>query len=87
MTESTQSYFPTLFEYHKLSSYSRENNEIDGYAGLGTGINANNVRLEGFVKARQIDGDIWDIPVSLEAAALLAALTHSNHLVRLSSWG
>jgi hypothetical protein len=27
------------------------------------------------------------IPVSLEAAALLAALTHPNHLVRLSSWG
>jgi|TARA_R110002111_G_scaffold80637_2_gene127434 hypothetical protein len=29
----------------------------------------------------------WYIPVSLEAAALLAALTHPNHLVRLSSWG
>ena len=28
-----------------------------------------------------------DIPVSFEAAALLAALTHPNHLVRLSSWG
>jgi len=27
------------------------------------------------------------IPVSLEAAALLAALTHPNRLVRLSSWG
>ena len=27
------------------------------------------------------------IPFSLEAAALLAALTHPNHLVRLSSWG
>jgi len=27
------------------------------------------------------------IPVSLEAAALLAALTHPNHLVSLSSWG
>ena len=27
------------------------------------------------------------IPVSPEAAALLAALTHPNHLVRLSSWG
>ena len=26
------------------------------------------------------------IPVTLEAAALLAALTHPNHLVRLSSW-
>ena len=27
------------------------------------------------------------IPVSLEAAASLAALTHPNHLVRLGSWG
>jgi len=26
------------------------------------------------------------IPVSLEAAVLLAALAHPNHLVRLSSW-
>jgi hypothetical protein len=26
------------------------------------------------------------IPVTLEVAALLAALTHPNHLVRLSSW-
>jgi hypothetical protein len=26
------------------------------------------------------------IPVSLEAAALLAALAHPNHLVSLSSW-
>lgn len=39
---------------------SRENNRIDGYAGLGAGINAKNVRIEGFVKARQIDGDYWD---------------------------
>jgi hypothetical protein len=36
---------------------SRENNRIDGYAGLGAGINVKNVRIEGFVKARQIDGD------------------------------
>jgi hypothetical protein len=38
----------------------QENNQIDGYAGLGAGINAENVRIEGFVKARQIDGDYWD---------------------------
>ena len=37
-----------------------ENNRVDGYAGLGAGINTNNVRIEGFVKARQIDGDTWD---------------------------
>ena len=39
---------------------SRENNEIDGYAGIGAGINAPNLRIEGFVKARQIDGENWD---------------------------
>ena len=39
---------------------SKENNAIDGYAGLGVGINAKNVRIEGFVKARQLDGDNWD---------------------------
>jgi hypothetical protein len=39
---------------------SRENNKIDGYAGLGAGVYANNVFIEGFVKARQIDGDTWD---------------------------
>jgi hypothetical protein len=39
---------------------SRENNCIDGYAGLSAGINVKNVRIEGFVKARQIDGDYWD---------------------------
>jgi hypothetical protein len=38
----------------------REDNAIDGYAGLGAGFNAKNVRVEGFVKARQIDGDTWD---------------------------
>jgi hypothetical protein len=27
------------------------------------------------------------IPVALEAAVLLAALTHPSHLVLLSSWG
>ena len=39
---------------------SQENNAIDGYAGLGAGINAKNIRIEGFVKARQIDSDTWD---------------------------
>ena len=40
---------------------SKENNDIDGYAGLGAGFNAKNMRVEGVVKARQIDGDTWDI--------------------------
>jgi hypothetical protein len=39
---------------------SRENNLIDGYVGLGAGINVRNVRIEGSVKARRIDGDNWD---------------------------
>jgi hypothetical protein len=39
---------------------TREKNTIDGYAGLGAGFKANNVRIEGFVKARQIDGDTWE---------------------------
>ena len=39
---------------------SRENNLIDGYVGLGVGINAKNVRIEGSVKARRIDGDNWN---------------------------
>jgi hypothetical protein len=38
----------------------QEDNDIDGYAGLGVGFKANNTRIEGFVKARQIDGDNWD---------------------------
>jgi hypothetical protein len=39
---------------------SQENNTIDGYAGIGAGVNARNMRIEGFVKARQIDGHTWD---------------------------
>lgn len=37
-----------------------ENNKIDGYAGLGAGLNAQNLRIEGFVKARQIDAETWE---------------------------
>ena len=37
-----------------------KNNQIDGYAGLGAGVSAKNVRIEGFIKARQIDGETWD---------------------------
>jgi len=38
----------------------QQNNQVDGYAGLGVGIDVSNIRIEGFVKARQIDGDTWD---------------------------
>jgi hypothetical protein len=38
----------------------QESNAIDGYAGLGAGFNTKNMRLEGVVKARQIDADTWD---------------------------
>ena len=33
---------------------SRENNVIDGYAGLGAGIDTKSVRIEGFVKAARL---------------------------------
>lgn len=39
---------------------SQDNNDIDGYAGLGAGIDAKKFRIEGFVKARQIDGETWE---------------------------
>ncbi|GAC17793.1 hypothetical protein GARC_0812 [Paraglaciecola arctica BSs20135] len=39
---------------------TQKNNSVDGYAGLGAGINMPNMRIEGFIKARQIDGDYWD---------------------------
>jgi hypothetical protein len=39
---------------------AQENNAVDGYASLGVGIIANNVRAEGFLKARQIIGNTWD---------------------------
>ena len=36
------------------------NNQIDGYAGIGTGVNVENVRLTLFVRARQIDANTWE---------------------------
>jgi hypothetical protein len=35
-------------------------NGIDGYAAIGAGIIVDKLRLEGFVKARKIDGDYWE---------------------------
>jgi hypothetical protein len=35
-------------------------NNLDGYASFGAGVQAGNLRVEGFVKARQIDSDYWE---------------------------
>ena len=35
-------------------------NDIDGFFGLGAGIETDNIRLETFVKARQIDAEAWE---------------------------
>ncbi|MFT4731058.1 MAG: hypothetical protein ACI89W_000061 [Gammaproteobacteria bacterium] len=40
-------------------------NNVDGYAALGAGVQAGNLRIEGFVKARQIDSDYWEANRSL----------------------
>jgi len=41
-------------------NHYQENNRVDGYAGLGAGIDTKHVRIETFVKARHIDGDNWN---------------------------
>jgi hypothetical protein len=40
-------------------------NNLDGYASFGAGVQAGNLRVEGFVKARQIDSDYWEANRSL----------------------
>ena len=34
--------------------------DVDGFAGLTLGFQADHVRISGFVKARQIDADTWE---------------------------
>ncbi|WP_233267324.1 hypothetical protein [Paraglaciecola sp. L3A3] len=34
-------------------------NGIDGYAALGAGVDLKKIKIEGFVKARKIDGNYW----------------------------
>jgi hypothetical protein len=57
--------FEAIFEheedepiFHSDNYY--DSNTIDGYAALGAGIQAGNLRIEGFVKARHIDADYWE---------------------------
>lgn len=38
---------------------------VDGYAALGAGVQAGNLRVEGYVKARQIDSEYWTANKSL----------------------
>lgn len=37
----------------------KHRNNIDGYAGLGMGLNVAPFKIEAFTRARQIDGDDW----------------------------
>ncbi|MGJ8674879.1 MAG: hypothetical protein ACSHWP_02915 [Pseudoalteromonas sp.] len=48
-----------IFDSHYgYDTYDSDN--LDGYAAFGAGIQAGNLRIEGFVKARQIDAEYWD---------------------------
>lgn len=40
--------------------YDEGSDGIDGYAGIGVGIQTNQLRIEGVVKARQIDASNWE---------------------------
>jgi hypothetical protein len=42
-----------------------DSNNLDGYASVGAGVQAGNLRFEGFLKARQIDSDYWEASRSL----------------------
>jgi hypothetical protein len=57
--------FEAIFEhsenepiFHSDNYY--DSNTLDGYAAFGAGIQAGNMRIEGFVKARHIDADYWE---------------------------
>jgi hypothetical protein len=57
--------FELILEHDKNESLFHSDNEydsntLDGYAALGAGIQAGNLRIEGFIKARHIDADYWD---------------------------
>lgn len=47
----------------------RINNQIDGYAGIGTGINLNQAKLTLFIRARQIDANNWEAKEHVFAGA------------------
>lgn len=47
----------------------RINNQIDGYAGIGAGINLNKAKFTLFVRARQIDSNSWESKEQVFAGA------------------
>ena len=61
----------------------QENNAVDGYAGLGVGIIANNVRVEGFLKARQIDGDTWDNDKKVFYGLQISLFFNCKHMISI----
>ena len=49
---------PIFNSHYTYDTYDANN--LDGYVALGAGIQAGNLRIEGFVKARQIDAEYWN---------------------------
>jgi hypothetical protein len=47
-------------EEYEIFDDTEQTNTIDGYAGLGAGINTKHIRVEAFVKARKIDTEVWE---------------------------
>ena len=45
---------------YRSNNYNDSSNDLDGYAAIGLGFQVAQLRIEGFVKARQIDGDHWE---------------------------
>lgn len=47
--------------FHSHYGYdNHDSDHLDGCAAFGAGIQAGNLRIESFVKARQIDAEYWD---------------------------
>ena len=44
----------------EFDNYYNDRDDLDGYAALGAGIQSGNLRVEGYVKARQIDAEYWE---------------------------
>ncbi|MDT0582357.1 hypothetical protein [Brumicola blandensis] len=43
----------------EFDNHYNDRDNLDGYAALGWGIQSGNLRVEGYVKARQIDAEYW----------------------------
>jgi len=46
-------------EYEYYDRHHHQDNDIDGYIGIGAGINFGKIQLETFARIRQIDSDGW----------------------------